>query len=1175
MAKIEKIKLRNFKSFKKVDLPIASGYTVIIGANGSGKSNIIDGIVFALGTGSMKHLRAEKVSDLVYEGSKEGVGSVELDFRDNGGEKVSIARLIDKKGQSVFKLNGRRTTRFQINEVLGKMSVVPDGHNIIMQGEVTRFIKLSPMQRRGYIDEVSGIAEYESKKEESLRELEKVEQKLKEASLILGEKEGYLNQLEKEKIEAEVYMKLKKELNSYEATLVKKDLTSIEKTYENLMKSIVELKEKISKLEKQKEEKKKQVQEYEQKIDDVGREILEESDKRQLEVRKQIEEVKASIAILEEKMRSSKEATEKNNAKAEELNKEISSIGREVKEKEKELDVLNDEEDDLLKKQHELQRELEKYLKEVGSKIDLNKSLGKVEELNSKIDEKRGKIYSIKAETKSLEERINLKKALLEGKKKELRNLKGKGNEVESKLKELEKKKKELEKKLSETKNKLSILFEEEKRSNERLSQIEVNLSKGQKELRRLSERVAVLKREGVLNKAATSVLKAKELKGILGTVGDLITYDSKYARAVEAAGGNRLFFIVTETAEDATEAVKYLKKNKLGRATFIPLDKIKPVKKTKQSIEALKKPGALKHVIDLVKFNSRLRNVFEFVFGDTIAVEDVDCFKSIGIGRVRMVTLEGDLAEVSGLVRGGFSKNSVSSNDLKLLSKLEENVDNLEEEKKIVLKNLNEIREKVNELRGKRSDLELGLKEAEVMASEWRERLSEFSSSEERGGLSSLEKEVEEMQLELGEKKRLLEKLSPELDKMLEEKIKLKDSLGSVVVEQPKEIDELQKKVQEAKDSLGELKIKRSSLLNEIEKVLNEKRKNLSKQVKELEKENEALEEKLKELVSERNGLIDVLKKKEEKARELASSMTGLYKKKEKMEKEQRSLLNEIGGMNREIDVLKEKRNEKEVEVAKIESKLFELRKKWEKLKEVEVKEKMSFKQLNEKIDALNKQLENIGNVNMKAIELYDKYYSEIGEIVEKKKTLSSEKEKILKMIEEIDKHKLEVFMEAFNSLNKTFDKYFKLLYPEKGSKASIHLEKPENPFEGGLLLKASPFGKPVKSIDLLSGGEKSLTAIAFIFAIQEYKPSPFYVLDEVDAALDADNSNRIAKMMKTASKEIQMIIVTHNKNILQNADQIIGVHRAKDNSSVVEVDLSKYSSTKLKVSKTGRNVL
>jgi len=1175
VAKIEKIKLRNFKSFKKVDLPIASGYTVIIGPNGSGKSNIIDGLVFAIGTGSMKHLRADRVSDLVYEGSKDGVGSVEVDFRDDGGEKITISRLIDKKGQSVFKLNGRRTTRFQINEVLRRMNIVPDGHNVIMQGEVTRFIKMTPMQRRGYIDEVSGIAEYEMKKDEALRELGKVEQKLKDASIILGEKEGYLSTLEKEKIEAEVYIKLKQELKGYEATLVKKELGSVEKTYENLMKAVIESKEKIKELEKQREEIRKQVKEYEEEIDKLGKEIFKESDKKQAGVRKEIEEVKASIAILEEKIRAGKENIQKNEAKREEVNKEIALIVKEIKAKEKELEILSDEEDELLKKQHELQRELEKYLKEAGSKVNLKSSLGKVDELNSRIDEKKQRIYSIEADLKTIEEKINLKKASLKAKQEELKQVEGKEGEVQKKLKEFEKKKKEAEQKLEKINSELQLLFEKEKRTNEKLGQIETNLSKGQKELRRLSERVAVLKKEGVLNKAATSVLKAKELKGILGTVGDLISYEPHYARAIEAAGGNRMFFIVTETADDATEAVKYLKKNKLGRATFIPLDKIKPVKKTRESMNAVEEPGALGHAIDLVKFNPRLKNVFEFVFGDTVIVEDIDAIKRIGVGRVRMATLEGDLAESSGLVRGGFSKDSVSSNDLKMLTTLEENVDKLEAEKGILLKDLEASRRRINKLREEKGEQELKLKEAEVMESEWRKRLNDYKRENEEGTLSLLKKEIEELELEKGEKKRLFEKLKPELDKLLEEKVKLKEDLGEVVVEQPVEIKELQDEIQKSKDALSDLKIKRSSLISEVEKVFEKNKKDLEKQLKEIQKENEEIEKKILKLTDERNGLIDVQKQKEEKARELASSMTELYKEKEKKEKEQRQLLNKIGEINREIDVLKDKKSEKEIEVAKIEAKLLDLKRKWEKLKDVEVHEKMTFKQLNEKIEALQKQLEAIGNVNMKAIELYDKYYKEIGEIVEKKKTLAKERDKILEMIDEIDKRKYEVFMDTFNALNKHFNEYFMKLYPEKGSKANIFLENPENPFEGGLLLKAAPAGKPVKSIDLLSGGEKTLTAIAFIFAIQKHKPSPFYVLDEVDAALDADNSTRIAKMLKASSKEIQMIIVTHNKNILQNADQIIGVHRGKDGSSVVEVDLSQYAAEKLDVEKSGRSVL
>jgi len=237
----------------------------------------------------------------------------------------------------------------------------------------------------------------------------------------------------------------------------------------------------------------------------------------------------------------------------------------------------------------------------------------------------------------------------------------------------------------------------------------------------------------------------------------------------------------------------------------------------------------------------------------------------------------------------------------------------------------------------------------------------------------------------------------------------------------------------------------------------------------------------------------------------------------------------------------------------------LNELKKEWQKYKDAQLLED-GVVSLTNKLNEVEKQLANIGNVNMKAIEMYAHISKEVEEIKEKSKKLDAERESIMALIAEIEKKKMFAFTQTFNALNEYFNQYFKEFYPEEGSFACIKLENLEEPLSSGLLIEAKPLGKQMKLIDLLSGGEKSVTALAFLFAIQAYNPSPFYILDEVDAALDKENSERVARMLKKFSKELQFIIITHNSAITKNSDQIIGVHMSKEGSSLVEVDLKNY---------------
>jgi len=1167
VGKIDKIKLKNFKSFKSVAFPISSGYTTIVGPNGSGKSNILDAICFVLGTSSMRSLRADRLSDLVNHYSKEGTAEVHIDLKTKEGIR-SVSRSIDKGGNSVFRLDGKRTTRFQVEETLSSLNIKPDGHNIIMQGDVTKIIKMTPMQRREIIDEVSGIAEYEAKKQESIRELNKVQEKTKEANIILGERTGYLNALEKEKIEAELYQKLNNERKQYSATLVKKELDSVEKSYTKLLDYLAKQNAAISDitkgLGKYEEELKKADKEYEE----LNKKVFEESEKRQTGVRSELDKVRQDLADAEARIRHSKELIDKNRAKREEILKNISEHGNKIKEKEKEIDAYIIKEEEIEIKGKQVKEELDELMKEAGRfDKDLGEAYRQLDKLGSEIEKRKEELHALDADIRAIKERMDLKKSAYQAKEAEIKSVLERENKLKETSKGFERDVAGIQKELGEKEERLKNLYDQEKTNNELFAKYSEDLLKAQKEVSSVESKITTLKSITGFSPAVEAVLSNRELKGILGTVADLCKYGKEHATAIETAAGTRLFYMITETADAATEAVKYLKNNQLGRATFIPLDKIRPVEISKNTEMALGDAGAVGLALKLITFDNRLFNAFSYVFGETVVVKNIDSAKNIGIGTTRMVTLDGDLCESSGIITGGYSKKGISLAELKALDELKQRATDLGVDKQNTLKRLEFLREEINRVYDERSQCELKLRGTEVTVTEWTNRLKEYADSVKQSetGSSFIQKDLKELEDSLAKKDDSRRKIDEEIAGLLDKRKAMKDAFDRPEAKELNEkIKQKQFDIQNLKDQKSEFEIKIKTANSEIERVLVHNRKELEKLVAELDKENGAIDKEIETTSNKRNDLIKLLKETEAKEREMASSVTGLFRQQETLNRKTREISEKIGEINRKADRVKEDMNDKNIDKTKLEIRYNELKREWQKYKDIPLLEE-SVVALTDKVNEVEKQLTNLGNVNLKAIDMYNKISKEVNDIREKSKKLEEERESIMNLIAEIEKKKMIAFTQTFNALNEYFKQYFKEFYPEEGSLAAMELENPDEPLNSGLILEAKPLGKPLKSIDLLSGGEKSVTALAFLFAIQAYNPSPFYVLDEVDAALDKENSERVARMLKKFSKELQFIIITHNPAVTKNSDQIIGVHMSKDGSSLIEVDLKGYQTAEV----------
>ncbi|RLJ03124.1 MAG: hypothetical protein DRP11_01640 [Candidatus Aenigmatarchaeota archaeon] len=830
MVRIDRISMQGFKSFaNRVQIPFPAGFNVICGPNGSGKSNVVDAVTFVLGTLSTKAIRAGKLEDLIFKGGKNREGaskavvSLYLDNSDGSipgeGPEVKITRQVNRDGNSLYKLNGRTVTRKTIVEILSSARIHADGHNIIMQGDVTNLIKMSPLQRREIIDEVSGIAEFDDKKAKAEKELQKVDEKLKEARIILNEKLRNLRKLEKEKEDAQRYQRYQEDLKRVSASISKKEV-------------------------------------------ETAQERLKDVEERLEKYQKELEKVNELFQEAEEK-----------------LEKE-----------EKALDKMSDE---LIEKSKD------------------SALFRRIHELRSSIERKKDMIESHKKEIRRIEDSIE-------------------------RLKELERQKQEF-------------------------------LGKG----------------------AAKEVLKLNK-KGVYGTIGGLMRVKGEYHTAIEVAAGSRMNDIVVDNDAIAEECINFLKRNKIGRATFLPLNKLKMYDKSREARALLGKPGVIDFAINLVEYDRKYDLAFRHVFRDTLVVDNISSARKY-IGKARMVTLDGDLVEESGAMKGGYYS------------------------KKTTL-------------------------------------------IEERSEIEEYEKEKRELEEEILSLEEEVSKLTKELE-MLSDKEEREDD----------DIEKIEEKKRKLKENIFTLREKR--------KKLYEKRVTLQQKVNEL---------------------------NVQKARILAE-----LKNLENTFKEFRG----VDTIDADLEALKKEKKE------------------------------------------LLLKINSLGPINMKAIQEYEEERIIYDRLNEKVQRIEDEKKAVLEMAERVEQRRKEVFMHAFNAINENFASIFKEL---TGGSASLELENPDD-IRSGLIIKAQPEGKKEISLDSMSGGEKTITALAFLFAVQRYKPAPFYILDEVEAALDKKNSKMIANLIQKFSKEAQFIVISHNDVTIKAADRVYGVSMEDGVSKVMAIEMPK----------------
>ncbi len=1151
MVIIKRLIIKGFKSFaNKTELVFGNGFNCIIGPNGSGKTNVSDSICFVLGKSSAHEMRAEKSANLIFNGGKKGSpakeAEVTIEFDNSEGKfsikdkEVRITRIVKQNGTSVYKINEETRTRQQVLDLLNSSRLDPDGHNIVLQGDIVSLAEMKPIERRAVIEEISGISVYEEKKEKCLTELGKVDTKLNEAEIILTEREVNLRELKKERDQAIKYKEIQENLKDQKATLIHLQVKDKEEKVSEIEKRKKESEEKTGKINQEILELKQKIQLNKDEISKINNEVEVKGEKDQIVLRKEIEELKTEIVKANSRLEVCQNELGKIKLRKDQLGINI----KEVEDKIKDLKTKKNEYEQKVKyignEEKDLQKQLELFKEKHGVDANINKSLEEVDKSIDLILLELGKINEEKQIIIRNKDQVGFKLNAIEER---LNSLKSNGKELDE-LKNNKKNLKELNEKLSKSLNEDSSYALQ-------LNGLRQDISKNLEEVAKLRSRQIGIQERTLGDLAVRKILELKNtFKGIFGTIANLGEIENKYSLALEISAGSRINSIVVDTDSTAQKCIEHLKNSKLGVATFLPLNKIKSRIIETGVKDLLNQKGVYGLALDLVKYDPKYKDVFSYTLGSTLIIDDIETGRKLGIGRARMVTLQGDLLEPSGAMVGGY-RNQRTGFGFKE-KEVDENLEKIEEELKKQKTLLSHIEAKkisgeelIRSLREQRANLE-----ADIIKLEKSLNL-DFDTSNLIDNKKELIDEQKKLDKDLLNIDGKFKNLNKDLENDKIKKQKIKEKLADPGLS--KNLENLEEQKLKVKEKLLEINGNIKNIDAQINSMLVPEKDKTEKIIKQQDKEYEDFMKELanvKELLKKRE---QELKIKESEEKKFYSNFKDLIAKRNKLVEKIQNIETDIAREEEKLKSNDQRLNAINIDRAKAIAELEALQKEFEPYIEAKIKRGLSIEELRVKIKEDEKILNSIGNVNLRALEVYEQIQEEYSKILEKVNKLKLEKEDVLKMMTEVESKKKDIFMKTYNTIVKNFREIFNQL-TSKGE-ADIQLENKENPFEGGIDIQVRVAGSKFLDIRSLSGGEKTMAALAFIFAIQEYDPSPFYLLDEVDAALDKRNSELLSKLIEKYASKAQYLVISHNDNIISEANSIYGVSMQDNVSKVVSL--------------------
>jgi len=1177
---LKSIEVQGFKSFaNKITFKFHNGITGIVGPNGSGKSNVADAVRWVLGEQKVKQLRGASMQDVIFSGTemRKPLGyayvAITLDNRDRqlsiDFEEVTVARRLYRSGESEYMINNSPCRLKDVYELFYDTGIGKEGYSIIGQGQIDKILSGKPEERRELFDEAAGIVKFKRRKAASVKKLESEQQNLLRVSDILAELEKQTGPLERQSEKARIYLKKKEELKTLDVNMflldnrqVNEQLVKVEENYRTASRDLAQTTEKYEHIKTEYEEIQQEVERLGAEIEKAHAELTDTS-----AIRGKLE---GEIGILREQIHSVE-------GNKEHLLNRLAAVEADIAEKSSDKSGIMIQKasiDEQVAKLETARDEARERLEEVHAQM---------EQLNTEIENAKNVIMQAlndRADTRSRMERFDTMLEQTQIRKAELtsRLVRVKSDEAEA-----DQLVAELEDQFEETNKKVTQLNEKQAAAEKRLLEIKGLLTEDNRVLQETKEKYHQEKSrldalnnlteryEGYGGSVKMVMEQKKTEKGIVGVVADIIKVEKKYETAIETALGGNIQNIVTEEEDTAKRMIAFLKKHKYGRATFLPLTSIRHPQEFKNQ-DVLKEAGVIGMADKLVRIDEKYRNVAKAMLGRIVVVDDVNhalaIAKKYAYG-VRMVTLEGELLVPGGAISGGaFKNNSNLLGRRRELEELGKKVKELSEKTESLEREIQNIREERNKLRVQSETLRVTLQNAFIEQNTIRLNLEAAKEKKEEtangfGDLKTEEaqieetfKEIETGKEEIRKKLQASEALEQEenakigaCQKKLEELRTLESDYAAKAAEWDVEVEKMLQKQEFGQQNVDRIdaEIERHRKeKQEIEESMaagaeeaERKRHNIEEirlTIEASQKAQSDAEKKLQEDTQQRELLSEKQKTFFDRREELSGQMTGLdkevYRLNAQKEKLEESIETQINYMWNEYEITL--------------SDAASLRK----------EELTDLAEMKRDIAALKDQIKKLGDVNVNAIEDYknimERYTFLKGQhddLIEAEKTLEH-------IITELDTAMRRQFQEKFKEIAGEFDKVFKELFG--GGKGTLELMEDEDILEAGIRIIAQPPGKKLQNMMQLSGGEKALTAIALLFAIQNLKPSPFCLLDEIEAALDENNVTRFAKYLHKLTKNTQFIVITHRRGTMEKADQLYGITmQEKGVSALVSVDL------------------
>ena len=1177
---LKSIEIHGFKSFaNKIVFQFHNGITGIVGPNGSGKSNVADAVRWVLGEQKVKQLRGASMQDVIFAGTElrkpQGFASVAITL-DNSDHKlpvdydeVTITRRIYRSGESEYRMNGSQCRLKDINELFYDTGIGKEGYSIIGQGQIDKILSGKPEERRELFDEAAGIVKFKRRKTVAQKKLEDEKQNLVRVTDILAELEKQVGPLAKQSETAKEYLRLKEELKRCDANAFLAETAGIQT-------QLKELEEKEAIVSDQLEETSLASENLKREYDQLTEAIaaLDEGLAGKREERTQagmlMGNLEGQIGVLKEQIN-----TERMNA--EHIASRLSSIDGELEEKnlqmtgyERERDEIAAQAETCLKRQEDAEEALRRTEEEMmlldqqieDGKASIIANLNEkaslaarkqryatmLEQAQVRRSEVAQRLLKFKSDESVQDEQLKAEREKLDAVEAEINRLMGERTAAEENIAGLEQEVRRLNKNLNDTQQQYHT-------SHTKLDS-----------LRNLAERY-----EGYGGSIRRVMEVRDRVRGIHGVVADIISTEKKYEVAVETALGGSIQNIVTDSEQTAKQLIEYLKKNKYGRATFLPLTSVGSRGGFNQEA-ALREPGIIGLADSLVHVAPQYRGLASYLLGRVVVAENIDC--AIALARkfrysLRIVTLEGELLSAGGSMTGGAFKNSSN-----LLGRRRE-IEELEAACKKALVRVDEIQK----------DLSLN----EGLLTEERENLERLRAAGQEAilrrntiqiGIAGLEEkktEIAESSTDMVRENQDLEEQLREIGRSQEQLREEEERLEGQNAQTSREIERLTGELERARQDSDARRQELSGAQMETS-GLHQRHQFALENIRRVREEMRRLDEEKRELSQGAGGSSQAIASREAEIGQLRELIESTGRKSAQLEEEIEKARQEKEAQTARQNTFFARREEISGEMGRLDKELLRLQNQSEKLSErmesyvnymwseyeltrqgaeaLRDEDAPELGQLKRRLEELKSAIRSLGNVNVNAIE----DYKEISERYEFMKTqhgdLVKAEEALLKIIEELDAGMRRQFEEKFREIQREFDKVFKEMFG--GGSGKLELLEDEDLLEAGIQIIAQPPGKKLQNMMQLSGGEKALTAIALLFAIQNLKPSPFCLLDEIEAALDDSNVDRFAKYLHKLTKYTQFIVITHRRGTMMAADRLYGITmQEKGVSTLVSVNL------------------